>query len=109
MKIYSGSLKKAALDFKKTESKKENEELLKDTEKLKSAKKEDSLKATQVSLSSKARDFEKAKALALKEENQLEREKKIALLQKLIDEGKYQVDADQVAQGLLKEHLLMRD
>lgn len=109
MKIHSGSLGPKAFDLKKVDSEQKEEKPLKDIENVKGHQKEETLRPIKVSLSSRARDFEKAKALALREEESADREEKIARLQKLIDEGKYTVDADKVAQNLLKEHLLMND
>jgi negative regulator of flagellin synthesis FlgM len=57
--------------------------------------------ATKVNLSSRAQDIKRAKeiAMATPEIN----EEKVARLQKLIDEGKYKVDAKEIASKMVDE------
>lgn len=57
--------------------------------------------ATKVNLSSRAQDIKKAKdiAMATPEIN----EEKVSRLQKLIDEGKYKVDAKEIASKMVDE------
>lgn len=61
--------------------------------------------ASRVDLSSRAQDIRKAKELATPSESV--DEAKVARLQKLIDEGTYQVNADAIADRLLDEHMKM--
>lgn len=68
----------------------------------KSAAFEDSAR---VELSSRAQEMAKAKELATPTDDI--DEAKVARLQKLIDEGKYRVDASAIAERLLDEHLKM--
>lgn len=58
----------------------------------------------QVNLSEKAQAMQKARDIATSDTVD---EAKVARLQKLIDEGKYAVDARAVADRLVDEHLLM--
>ena len=60
-----------------------------------------------VNVSERAQMMQKAKELALKADNV--DEAKVARLQKLIDEGKYKVDADAIADRLVDEHLAIPD
>lgn len=60
--------------------------------------------SAKVDLSPRAQDIKKAKELATPS-NDID-EAKVARLQKLIDEGKYKVDAEAVADRLVDEHLL---
>ena len=57
-------------------------------------------------LSERAQMMQKAKAMA---SNNSVDEAKVARLQKLIDEGKYKVDANRVADRLVDEHMKMPD
>jgi flagellar biosynthesis anti-sigma factor FlgM len=60
--------------------------------------------AAKVDLSQRAQDMKKIKELAMAEpKNNAE---KIARLQKLIDEGKYQVDTEAVADRMVDEHMI---
>ena len=60
------------------------------------------LESAKVQMSRDAQAMQKAKAIAGK---QTVDEAKVARLQKLIDEGKYKVDAESVADRLVDEHL----
>lgn len=60
--------------------------------------------SAKVAVSSEAQAFQKAKAIASKDTVD---EAKVARLQKLIDEGKYKVDAKAVSDRLVDEHLLI--
>lgn len=59
--------------------------------------------AAQVNVSDRARQIQKATELA-KQDNV--DEAKIARLQKMIDGGDYKIDADQIADKLVNEHLM---
>jgi negative regulator of flagellin synthesis FlgM len=61
--------------------------------------------ATKVSLSDRAQEMKKIKEM-VGSPNQVD-EAKVARLQKMIDEGKYKVDAKAVADKLVDEQLLM--
>lgn len=61
--------------------------------------------STRVDLSPRAQEMAKAKELA--RPNDSIDEAKVARLQKLIDDGKYKVDADAIADRLLDEHSKM--
>ena len=61
--------------------------------------------ATKVDISSRAADISKAKALATPS-NSVD-EAKVARLQKMIDEGKYKIDADAIADRLVDEQMKM--
>jgi len=61
--------------------------------------------ASRVDLSTRAQDIKKAKEIASAKTDEID-EAKVARLQKLIDEGKYKVDADTLASKILDEHLL---
>lgn len=63
------------------------------------------LDSARVDVSTKAQEFQRAKALATPT-NDID-EAKVARLQKLIDEGKYKIDAESIADRLLDEHLKM--
>lgn len=60
--------------------------------------------SAKVDLSQRAQDIKKAKAIASAGANDID-EAKVARLQRLIDEGKYKVDAEAVADRLVDEHL----
>lgn len=62
--------------------------------------------SSQVNVSERAQSMQKAKEIA---SNQTVDEAKVARLQKLIDEGKYNVSASAVADKLVDEHLLFPD
>ena len=62
--------------------------------------------SAKVNVSSKAQDLQKAKQIA---SEQSVDEAKVSRLQKLIDEGKYNVNASAVADKIVDEHLLMGD
>lgn len=64
------------------------------------------LDSARVDVSTKAQEFQKAKALATPNNNDID-EAKVARLQKLIDEGRYKVDAEAIADRLLNEHTKM--
>jgi negative regulator of flagellin synthesis FlgM len=61
------------------------------------------LGATKVELSTRAQDMKKAKEAALQAPDI--NEEKVARLQKMIDEGKYKVDAKDIAGKMVDEHL----
>lgn len=61
--------------------------------------------SSDVKMSDKARGMQKAMELA--RPNDGIDEAKVARLQKLIDDGKYNVDASAIAERLVDEHLLM--
>lgn len=61
--------------------------------------------SARVDLSQRAQDIKRAKELATPRGDEIN-EAKVARLQKLIDEGKYKVDAEAVADRLVDEHLL---
>jgi negative regulator of flagellin synthesis FlgM len=61
--------------------------------------------SARVELSTRAQDIRKAKELATPS-NDVD-EAKVARLQKLIDEGKYKVDAEAIADRLLDEQMKM--
>lgn len=61
--------------------------------------------SARVDLSPRATELRKAKELATPSESI--DEAKVARLQKLIDEGKYKVDAEAIADRLLDEHMKM--
>lgn len=70
---------------------------------LSSAEKADQIKdASQVDVSSRAQMMNKAKQIA--SEDTVD-EAKVARLQKLIDEGRYNMDASKIADRLVDEHL----
>lgn len=77
------------------------------SEKAKSSSMADALGGTaKVNLSDRAQSMQKAKDIA---SDQSIDEAKVARLQKLIDEGKYSVDARAVADRLVDEHMAMDD
>jgi negative regulator of flagellin synthesis FlgM len=88
----------------------------KKTRDLESGKKSDGLGAllgggenkspSRVDVSDRARMAQKATDIAKKGLNDVD-EAKVAHLQRLIDEGKYKVDAEALADKLVDEHLLM--
>lgn len=59
--------------------------------------------ATKVDLSPRAQDLKKAKEVAMQASDI--NEEKVARLQKMIDEGKYKVDAKDIAGKMVDEHL----
>ncbi len=61
--------------------------------------------SARVDVSQRAQDIKKAKELATPKDSDID-EAKVARLQKLIDSGKYKVDAEKVADKLVDEHLL---
>jgi negative regulator of flagellin synthesis FlgM len=61
---------------------------------------------SKVDVSERAQMMQKARDIA--SESSID-EAKVAKFQKLIDEGKYNVDADKVADRLVDEHLLIPD
>jgi len=61
------------------------------------------LGSTKIDLSSEAQAYQKAKAIASNDDID---EAKVSRLQKLIDEGKYNINAEMVADRLVDEHLL---
>ena len=61
--------------------------------------------ATKVDISTRAADIKKAKALATPSESI--DEAKVARLQKMIDEGKYESDAEAIADRLVDEQMKM--
>lgn len=62
--------------------------------------------SSQVNVSSRAQALQKAKDIA---SNQSVDEAKVARLQKLIDEGKYKVDAQSVADKMVDAHMAFPD
>lgn len=62
--------------------------------------------STKVDVSERAQQIKKAKELASKDLDKVD-EAKVARLQKLIDEGKYKVDSEALADRLVDEHLNM--
>ena len=63
--------------------------------------------ATQVNLSERAQMMQKAKDIA--GSPMTVDEAKVARLQQMIDEGRYKVDADAIADRLIDEHLTIPD
>lgn len=61
---------------------------------------------TNVALSERAQMMKKAKDIA---SDPSVDEAKVSRLQKLIDEGKYKVDADKIADRLVDQHMLIPD
>ena len=61
---------------------------------------------SKVDVSERAQLMQKAKDIA---GNMTVDEGRVAYLQKMIDEGKYNVDADKIADRLVDEHLLIPD
>jgi flagellar biosynthesis anti-sigma factor FlgM len=61
---------------------------------------------SKVDVSERAQMMQKAKDIA--SESNVD-EAKVARLQKMIDEGKYSVDADKIADRLVDEHMLIPD
>jgi negative regulator of flagellin synthesis FlgM len=61
---------------------------------------------SKVDVSERAQMMQKAKDIA--SESSVD-EAKVARLQKMIDEGKYSVDADKIADRLVDEHMLIPD
>lgn len=72
----------------------------------KSAKSGGVANSTKVDVSERAQQIKKAKDIASKDLNSVD-EAKVARLQKMIDEGKYKVDAEALADRLVDEHLNM--
>lgn len=62
--------------------------------------------SVRVELSPQAQEIKKAKELATPNMDSVD-DAKVARLQKLIDEGKYKVNAEAIADRLLDEHLKM--
>ncbi len=62
--------------------------------------------SARVDVSPKAQEFQRVKALATPNTNDID-EAKVARLQKLIDEGKYKIDAEAIADKLLDEQSKM--
>jgi flagellar biosynthesis anti-sigma factor FlgM len=65
----------------------------------------DTQASARVNISDRAQDVKRAKELA-KQGPEVD-EAKVARLQKMIDEGKYKVDAEHIADRLVDEHLMM--
>lgn len=63
----------------------------------------ESEKATKVNLSQRAQDIKKAKEIAMATPDV--REDKVARLQKMIDEGKYKVEAKDIADKMVDEEV----
>lgn len=61
--------------------------------------------SARLSLSPRAQELKRVKALATPDLESVD-EEKVARLQKLIDEGHYKVDAEAVADRLVDEHLM---
>lgn len=66
----------------------------------------EALGATEVAMSSKARDLKKIKEVAMNSTPDVD-EARVAKYQKLIDSGNYKVDAKSLADKLVDEHLKM--
>ena len=62
--------------------------------------------SSQVNVSTRAQSMQKAKEIA---SNQSVDEAKVARLQKMIDEGKYKVDAQSVADKMVDAHMAFPD
>lgn len=62
--------------------------------------------STRVDVSERGQQIKKAKEIASKDLNSVD-EAKVARLQKMIDEGKYKVDAQSIADRLVDEHMNM--
>ncbi len=62
--------------------------------------------STRVDVSERGQQIKKAKEIASKDLNSVD-EAKVARLQKMIDEGKYKVDAEAIADRLVDEQLNM--
>lgn len=60
--------------------------------------------SSKVQVSDRAQMMAKAKAIAKNDDVD---EAKVARLQKMIDDGKYKVDAEKIADKMVDEHLLM--
>ena len=71
--------------------------------KIDSGKTSTDIGSAKIEMSKDALAMQKAKAIASKDVSD---DAKIARLQKMIDEGKYKVDAEAVADRLVNEHLL---
>ena len=69
--------------------------------------KEAKAQSAQVDVSERAQMMQKAKDLASRPDTV--DEAKVARLQKLIDDGKYKIDADAIADRLVDEHLTIPD
>lgn len=63
--------------------------------------------SAKVDVSARAQQMQKAKEIASRPDTV--DEAKVARLQKLIDEGKYKVDADAIADRLVDEHMTIPD
>jgi flagellar biosynthesis anti-sigma factor FlgM len=63
--------------------------------------------SAKVDLSQRAQDLKKIKELAMAEPK--DNSEKILRLQKLIDEGKYQVDSEAVADRMVDEHMIFNE
>ncbi len=62
--------------------------------------------STRVDVSERGQQIKKAKEIASKDLNSVD-EAKVARLQKMIDDGKYKVDAQSIADRLVDEHMNM--
>lgn len=71
-----------------------------------STKSQGAANSTRVDVSERGQQIKKAKEIASKDLNSVD-EAKVARLQKMIDEGKYKVDAESIADRLVDEHLNM--
>ncbi len=74
------------------------------------AKKSDALSgdlqsSAKVNLSERAQDIKKIREVALASPDV--DEEKVARLQKMIDEGSYKINADEIADSMVDEHLMM--
>lgn len=75
-------------------------------DKVKSNQSDSAAGASEVAMSSRARDMQKIKEIAMKSTPDVD-EAKVAKYQQLIDSGKYKVDARAVADRMVDEHLSM--
>lgn len=103
MKV-NNSTNQALANVQSSKTKKLEKNLLGQTEDSKTASAAELKESANVQLSSKAQEFQKAKAIA--SDDSID-EAKVARLQKMIDAGEYKIDAESIADRLVDEHLLM--
>ncbi len=104
MKV-SNSSGQAAATLKEVASTKTEKSDSKKTSDKKSASSAEIGGSAKLNLSDRAQDIKKAKEVAMATPDV--DEAKVAHFQKLIDEGKYKVDAESVADRMVDEHLMM--
>lgn len=105
MKIQN-NIAGAKTDLKNVESTKADRVDLSKNAADKAPKSVDVESSSKLNLSDRAQDIKKAKDLASKGVNDID-EAKVAKFQKLIDDGKYKVDAQSIADKMVDEHLMM--